>query len=261
MRRISLALLVAIASSGCLRSTTLIDLRPDGSGTILQETALNSQALGMMKGMAAANQPGGAPPDLFGEEQAKKTAAMMGVTFVSGEPFKTGELEGYRSRFRFDDITKIKMNMEPGASGMSGASKQPPFAFTFDRRPASSLLTIQMPQPTPGDKGPLPSLPGGMPGADDPAQAAQALAMMKMMMKGMFVNVAMNVDGRIIKTNAPHVEGSRVTLLEIDFDKLLTDETALKKLQAASASDLKAIAKVPGVKIVSDPQVQIEFAR
>jgi hypothetical protein len=263
MPRTSLAFVcvLALASAGCLRSTTAIDLRPDGSGTIVQETALSAQALAMIKGFGAGNQTGGgAPPGIFGEEQARKTAESMGVTFVSGEPFKSNELEGYRARFAFDDIAKVRVNMEESAAGMSGGgnSKQPPFRFTLDRGATSSLLTIQLPEQTPGSPKLLPDLPGA--GANsDKAQAAQAMAMMKMMMKGLFVDVSLNVNGRILKSNAPYVEGSRVTLMQIDFDKMLADETALEKLQAAT--DLKAISSVPGLKIVSTPKVTIEFAR
>ena len=31
--------------------------------------------------------------------------------------------------------------------------------------------------------------------------------MMKMMMKGLYVDVTLNVNGRIVKTNAPYVDG------------------------------------------------------
>ena len=90
-----------------------------------------------------------------------------------------------------------------------------------------------MPDQTPG-AGALP-MPGG--GSDaDKAQAAQAMAMMKMMMRGLFVDVALTVNGHIIKSNAPYVDGSRVTLLQLDFDKLLADDAALLKLQARRTS-------------------------
>ena len=119
------------------------------------------------------------------------------------------------------------------------------------------MLTIQMPDQTPGTPGALP-FPGG--GSDaDKAQMAQAMGMMKMMMRGLFVDVALTVNGRIIKSNAPYVEGSRVTLLQLDFDKLLADDTALLKLQ--SAKDLKSLASVPGLKVVTEPKVTIEFSR
>ncbi len=260
IRRCSLALLIALGSAGCLRSTTTIDLKADGSGTIVQETAVSAQALGMLQGLAGANQTGEKPPQLFGEEQARKAAATMGVTFVSGEAVKTGDLEGYRARYAFDDISKVTVKMDQGTDSVAPGSdtKKPPFGFTFKRGAAASVLTIQMPDQTPGAAGALP-IPGGGGSDAEKAQAAQAMAMMKMMMRGLFVDVALNVNGRIIKSNAPYVEGSRVTLMQIDFDKLLSDDTALLKLQ--SAKDIKSLAAVPGLKVVTEPIVTIEFSR
>jgi hypothetical protein len=259
IRRCSLALLIALGATGCLRSTTTIDLKSDGSGTIVQETAMSAQALGMLQGLAGANQKPEKPPQLFGEEQARQAGATMGVTFVSGETIKTGDLEGYRARYTFDDISKVTVKMDQGTDNLvpSSEARKPPFGFAFTRGITASVLTIQMPDQTPGAAGALP-MPGG--GSDaDKAQAAQALAMMKMMMRGLFVDVALTVNGRIIKSNAPYVDGSRVTLLQLDFDKLLGDDTALLKLQ--SAKDIKSLAAVPGLKVVTEPEVTIEFSR
>jgi sorbitol-specific phosphotransferase system component IIA len=261
IRRSALALLVAIGSAGCLRSTTVIDVKGDGSGTIVQETAVSAQALGLLQGMGGANQAGDKPASLFTEEQARKAAAAMGVTFVSGEPIKTVELEGYRARYAFDDIGKVTVKMDQATDDLAPGSstKKPPFGFTFTRGATSSVLNIRMPDQAPG------AGPGGLPlpgagGTDaDKAQAAQAMAMMKMMMKGLFVDVALTVNGRILKSNAPYVDGSRVTLMQIDFDKLLADEAALLKLQ--SAKDIKSLAAVPGLKVVTEPNVTIEFSR
>jgi hypothetical protein len=259
IRRCSLALLVALGTTGCLRSTTTIDLKADGSGTIVQEAAVSAQALGMLQGLAGANKTAEKPPEIFGEAQARQAASTMGVTFVSGETIKTGDLEGYRARYSFDDISKVTVKMDQGTDNLTAGSdaKKPPFGFAFKRGAAASVLTIQMPDQTPGPGGSLP-----MPGAGseaEKAQAAQALTMMKMMMRGLFVDVALTVDGRIIKSNAPYVDGSRVTLLQIDFDKLLGDDAALLKLQ--SAKDVKSLAAVPGLKVVSEPTVTIEFSR
>jgi hypothetical protein len=259
MRRISIALLllpVALAASGCLRSTTMIDLRADGSGTVLQETAVTAQALAMLKGFSAQQPTAEPPPELFGEEQARKAAATMGVTFVSGEAFKTGDMEGYRARYSFEDIGKVKVSMQQGAAGMSNDAK-PPFDFTFDKGATASVLTIRMPEQAPGS-GPLPGLPKAGGTDAEKAQAAQALGMMKMMMRGMFVDVSLKVDGRILKSNVPH-DGSRVTLLQVDLDKLLADEAALGKLQAAT--DLKGLAGVSGLTVPGEPKVTIEFSR
>ena len=221
---------------------------------------MSAQALGMLQGLAGAAPAGEKPPQLFGEEQARKAAATMGVTFVSGEPIKTGDLEGYRARYAFDNIEKVTVKMDQGTDSVAPESKtkKPPFGFTFKRGAAASLLTIQMPDQTPGGMSPVP-MPGAGGTDAEKAQAAQAMAMMKMMMRGLFVDVALNVNGRILKSNAPYVEGSRVTLMQIDFDKLLTDDAALQKLQ--NAKDLKSLAAVPGLKVVTEPIVTIEFSR
>ena len=78
-------------------------------------------------------------------------------------------------------------------------------------------------------------------------------------MQGLFVDISLDIDGRIIKTNAPHVSGSRLTLLQIDFDKLLADETGLQKFQ--SASDLKSLGNIAGLKLPTEPKVTVEFAK
>jgi len=40
------------------------------------------------------------------------------------------------------------------------------------------------------------------------------------------VDVSVAVDGQIVKTNAPFVDGNRVTLLQVDMDKVINDEAA-----------------------------------
>jgi hypothetical protein len=252
-----LVILTGALASGCLKSTTTIELKPDGSGTIVQENAVTAEALAMIKGFAASQNTKEVPQDLFSQEQALKTAEQMGVTFVSGEPTKTATHEGYRALYKFDDITRIKFNMQQGPESVAGAASgsQPPFGFTFSRGASSSLLTIQMPEQAPGA---FPGMPKGTSDADK-AQAAQAMAMMKMMLKGMFVDVSLALDGRIIKSNATHVDGSKITLLQMDFDKMIADDAAMQKLEAAT--DLKALANVPGLKIATDPKLVIEFGR
>ena len=263
MRRWSAILVLAFACSACFRSTTTINLRPDGSGTIVQDTGMNAQAMAMLKGFAGAGDKGNTGfENPFTEEQARKAADQMGVKFVSGEPIKTEALEGYRAHFAFDDIRQLKMRMEqqpasmPGGSGNAKPAPQTPYAFDFVRQGASSVLTIHVP-----DQKPSSTLePMGLGGANaDPQAKAQALMMMKTMMAGLFVDVTLAVDGHIVKTNAPFVDGQRVTLLQVDFDRLLADPAGFERLQ--SAKDYKALKGVPGLKVLTDPTVSIEFGR
>jgi hypothetical protein len=57
------------------------------------------------------------------------------------------------------------------------------------------------------------------------------------------------------------VEGGRVTLLDVNLDDVLADETLLRRLQtAANMDEAKAVIKdVPGLKINLDRDVTVEF--
>jgi hypothetical protein len=172
----------ACLSSGCLHSATTIEVRPDGGGTIQQETAMSSETLDLLDSMGSAK-PGEPKPEFFTEAAARKLAATMGATFISGEPFRKANLKGYRARFAFDDISKVRVNLDASGSPLTEAeSKDPLFDFSFARGPTSSLLTIQVPQGKPGDFG-LPLFEGGTGALEsaDKAEAAQATAMAKMM--------------------------------------------------------------------------------
>ena len=264
MQRMTGVLVVALLASGCLRSTTVISLKPDGSGTVVQETGMSPQALAMLQGFAGAGaEAKSTPPQLFGEDQAKKAADQMGVRFVSGEPFKTAQMEGYRARFAFDDVRKVRMKMNESANvpqaTMDAKTAESPFNFEFEQRGSSSVLTIVMPDKDMAEAGLNPMSNLGVGDKSNPAANQQAIQMMKAMMAGMFVDITLNVDGKIIKTNAPYVKGSEVTLLQLDFDKLLADDAALQKLQ--DAKDVKALASVPGLKVIPEKKVTIEFGK
>jgi hypothetical protein len=270
MRQLSIVVSGLLLCSACLRSGTTITVRPDGSGTIDQELGVNAQSIAMLKGFATSTseqKEATGSVEIFGPEQARKLADQMGVRFVSGEPIKTADIEGFRAHYVFDDITQVKMKMTQDATGGLGSTgdavSEPPFGFDFERRGTSSILTIRMPQQGTGGAGalsplgPLSKLPGG--GSANSPEGAQALGMMKMMMRGLFVDVTLAVDGRLVKTNAPYVTGSQITLMQMDFDKLLESDTGLQKLQ--QASDPRSLQDIPGLKVVTDPTITIEFGR
>jgi len=64
-----------------------------------------------------------------------------------------------------------------------------------------------------------------------------------------------------VRTSSRYVDGQRVTLLEVDLDRVLADEAFLARLQAAKTPDeLRAVTKnAPGLKINLDPEITVEF--
>ena len=67
--------------------------------------------------------------------------------------------------------------------------------------------------------------------------------------------------GALVRTSSPYAEGQRVTLLEVDLDEVLKDETLLTRLGAATTvEELKAIVRnAPGLKISLDRDITVEF--
>lgn len=264
--KLAVALVAAMIGSGCIRSATLITVKPDGSGTIEQSVLMNTAALkGMLGGLGAPGGPGQSP-GAVSEDELRKTAARLGegVTYVSSEPVKAADgFEGAKALYAFTDISKVRVDQDPNLSGStSGVTTAPktenPVTFAMAKSGGLSTLTVTFNDKPARDK--AASAPAGGPQMDNP----QMTEMMKTMFKGFKVNIDLQVAGAIVKTNADHVAGNKVTLLEMDLEALLADEAKLKEVQKvlgpnASVAELKPYLKdIKGLK-VNDPVVTIAF--
>lgn len=253
--------------AGCLSNDTLVKVRADGSGTVEQTLMVNPETFEGFAAMAGGQKDGGdvnvkmnfpSPKDMLDEAKLKEAAAQIGpgVRFVSATPLKEGKMEGARAIFAFDDINKISVT-GGGASG--GPSNDPPMTFHMERRPGgTSLLTINLPDPADKSKA-------------EPAAAAppspmppQMLAMLKPLFADMRVAIALEVEGGVVKTNATHVSGSRITLLNIDFGALMNAPGAFEKLTSlgpgASMTEVAPIIKdIPGLQVQTTPTLSVEF--
>lgn len=271
--RLSVAALACVFASGCITAATIIHVKPDGSGTIEQSVAMKAEAAAQFAEMAAgfggdAAKPGaakGAVPELFTEKEMRDAAPKLGegVTFVSSKPIKTKELVGRSATYAFTDITKIHINQKPPApkDGMAPPSKSADdVAFKFAKQPGgSSLLTVVFPEPDLTKKKPADA-------KDDKAKAAkpdpQQVEMAKKLFDGLRISIDLDVaPGHIVKTNSPYVEGSKVTLLEMDFSQLMTNDKLLSEVAEPSSIEeaKKLLQGVKGFKVNLDREVSVEF--
>jgi hypothetical protein len=263
----AVALLFATTTlTACLNSSTIVKLKPDGSGTVEQITLVNTAALkGMMPG---AEKQGGGP--VINREDLERTAARMGegVRLLSAEK-ATGDpgFEGTKAIFAFDDINQIQISQDPNMSGgttgrlSSEPTADDPVKFKFTRGATSSTLTINyIDRPPAGSVQPNPAGQGDMPDFTNP----MIMNMLKTMFQGFKINIGLEVVGNIVKTNAEYVNGQRITLLEMDVAELLADEAKLRALQgklgaAPSLSAVKPLLKdIKGIKI-DGPSISVEF--
>ena len=267
MRTFRALVLVAasVTAIGCINSATLIKLNPDGSGTIEQTTLVNTSALkAMVPGGQNADQKGPVinKPDL--ERQAQRMG--KGVRLVSAEPASAGGFEGVKAIYAFDDINQVEVNQDPSMSGTSDGQfsappppNESPIKFTLTQNGGTSVLNVQLQdKPVPADQ--TPSGPAGGPDLSDPA----VLNMVKSMFDVFKVAIDVELLGSIVKTNAEYVEGSRITLLEMDLGLLFADQEKLKALQGkvrpgASLTEVKPYLKdIDGIKI-DGPTINVEF--
>jgi hypothetical protein len=266
---------LAVLLTGCINSTTVINVKPDGSGTIEQTMTMTAQAAAQLQQMAASFGRGSQKPGnpLFDEQNLRAAASKLGegVTFVSATPIHTNEAEGGKAVYAFTDITKLRLEQKPAAPGGAGAmggrlpggTAPEDVAFRFAKTPAgTSRVTVVFPEVKP--RTPPSAAPGGQPGAPKPNDAMQAgmLAMARQVMNGLKLSIVLQPAGRLLKTNSPYVQGQQVTLLEVDMSQVPMDDKMLQAVQsAASFEEMKALLKgVKGVKLNPDREVVVEFA-
>lgn len=282
MSKVSAAVLLSVlifSLAACVASDTLIKINSDGSGLIVQRTLMKTEMIAqlrvMMEGMVRqmAGPSSGTSdvqmPEIFGEKEAAAKAAKMGsgVTYLESRKLKTGDMEGVEAAYAFRDVTQLRLSEKPEAPsipGLQGVSsgKNGETIFRFSRRPnGNSLLTAMFAQ----------SKPAGPAVKDDSAERPTStqvnpkqLEQARKMFDGLRIAMAIEVQGNLVKTNSPYQEGSKVTLMEMDFSALLSNEALLSQMAATKGQSLEQAKELlkglKGFKINLEPEVTIEFA-
>jgi hypothetical protein len=264
MFRIAALIGMGVVASGCINSASLVKIKPDGSGTIEQTMLVNMAAIkGLMSGMGASQtkESGG----VLNEAEFKRAGERMGVRPVSLTPMKEGGFEGAKAIYAFDDITKVRVDQDPQLGGRAAGTtpgsrvSTSPIKFGLTRQGATSVLTITVDEKA-ADSATARAQDAPSLESIDPAM----MQMIKTMFDGFRILIDVEVDGKIVKTNADYVSGSRITLLEVDMAGVFADEAKLKALQSkvqpgSSISELRPYLKdIKGVK-VNHPALTIEF--
>jgi hypothetical protein len=267
IRLIFAAIVAMFGLTGCLQMEQVVKLKPDGSGTVEETVVISKAGLASMEQMIGALAAGGnkkkegapAMPDLFDEAKLKAAASKMGdgVTFVSAKKIDNEQGKGFTAIYAFTDVNKLKLDQNPGealpdSGGPKPAgNKKEPILFQFEKG-SPSTLTLKMPAP---EFKPKEKQPEGM---ED-----MAMQMMQQMFKDMRISIAVEVQGTITETNAEYRDGSRVTLMDMDFNKVMANPEKFKALAKANPQSLQEaktlIKGLDGVRIETAPEVKIKF--
>ena len=259
MRCVPLLLLIAAAAaaSACFQMTTVLKVNGDGTGTIEHRMLYTTAALAQLRQFAALGGGRGQALDPLSEEQARAmtTSIGPGVSYVTSEPITSPAGQGRQTTYAFTDVSRLQISTQPAAPG--GLSIRTPafstesekITFSLTRDPGgNAVLQINVPEPNFLDA------------LGSPNATAQ-IGMIRTALAGARVLLAAEPAGAVVRTSSPYVEGQRVTLLEVDLDAVLKDETLLPRLQSAATPDeAKAVIKgASGLKINLDRAITIEF--
>jgi hypothetical protein len=246
----------AVLSSGCFQMTTVMTVKGDGSGTIDHRMLFTRQALAQLKQFAALG-GGRQAIDPTSEQQAQEMAGTLGpgVSYVSSQPVSTPAGEGRDAVYAFTDVSQLRVSTQPAppggaaiqAGGLSTVGDTLTFSLTREGN-GNAVLHINVPQ-------------SSLVGALSSNAAPQQMAMIKSLLAGARLSLGVEPDGALVRTNSAYVDGPRVTLLDVDLDQVLNDETLAGRLQAATTPEqLKAALKdVPGLKLTLEKEITIEF--
>ena len=244
-------------SSACFQMTTVLKVNGDGSGTIGHQMVYTKTALAQLKQFAAFGGGRGGGADPLSEQQARDMTASIGpgVTYVSSELVTTPLGQGRAAIYAFTDVSRLRISTQPAAPGgltvktQGFSTESESITFTMTREAnGNAVLHIHVPEPNYLDF-------FGSP------QAAGQIGMIKTMLAGAHVLLMAEPAGALVRTSSPYAEGPRVTLLDVDLDQVLKDDTLLPRVQAAKTPpEAKAILmSATGLKINLDPEITIEF--
>ncbi|MBZ5557926.1 MAG: hypothetical protein LAO77_11685 [Acidobacteriia bacterium] len=249
--------LVALTTSGCFHMTTTLTVRGDGSGMIEHQMLVTNAGIAQLKQFGALAGGRGQNVDPISEAQARALAASIGpgVTYVSSTPTSSPMGQGRDATYAFTDVSQLRISPRPAVPAGLPASRAPgltddaPITFSMTHEAnGNAVLHIHVPEPD--FLGTLAS----------PA-AANQIAMVKMLLGGARVSLMTEPAGTLVHATSPYVDGSRVTLLDVDLDQILKDEASVAKLQAATTQEeaQAVLEHLAGLKIDLTREITIEF--
>jgi|GEM_PF-3318762 len=293
------ALAVPVLLAGCIQMDTVVRVNADGSGTVRKTFVMSRDFLERietsMKRMAEGL--GVRPPreevrqgfEVLRKDELRREAAAMGdgVSLASAEPLETDWGKGYRAVFRFKGVNRLKLNLNPMDSLPGGAPEDDageegdqwvlfhlvagdPVRLFVDlpHKPLSGEHAPHAPdeatEPSMGgsDAYPQGDVPDEPEDAED-LETAMQVEQTRALLRGMKVRLAVEVEGKIVRTDAAHRDGEAVVLMDMDFASL---DQAPGKLEAftrwepESFQDLENFMKgVPGARWEPASRVEIDF--
>jgi hypothetical protein len=268
-----IVLVLALVLTGCLQTETKIKVEKDGSGTVEQKVILRKDIIELMKGVQASMGQVSEEYSILNEEKLKEDAIGMGkgVQFVEAKPLQSPIGEGYWVRYAFTDINSLQVSETPlmGDTPPFQAPGTPPqgqfFKFQFTRGTPATLM-VYISREELNEKEPESKEAEEWEEEwelEEEAEQEQDIEMMKEFLQDMKLAIRIEVGGTITSSNADFRSGSTVTLMDVDFNKIVQNQKAFDVLtsnKVNSLAELKEFSrKYPGLQMETKDKVRIQF--
>jgi hypothetical protein len=253
--------------AGCLQVETTLKVNKDGSGNINEKVLFSKTFVNMLKDFAEAFQDSTSTEEfsMFSEEEIIANAKDYGenVVYVSYKKLDNENWEGYQATYSFDDITKIKISPSPdskvdmGDEAAENEQEEEYYFFKFVKGNTPQLIidrpVIELNDETNENND-----------SEDSVQSdEEAGEEFVKMMEDMKIDIAVEVEGEIINTNATYVQGSRVTLFQMDFSEMMKNKEGFEEFKKNEPKNIdemkKYLEKLPGIKLEVEKPVTINF--
>ncbi len=264
LKKLFLFFITVTLLTGCFKVETTVKINKDGSGKIFQTVVMSKTFVEMISQFAGSLGDSSSTEEfsLFDEKEFKESANEFGsdVKYISGEYVSEDGWEGFRAEYAFDDLNKIRLEPSPDSKVSIGMEEQDVekedteyYFFTFIKGEVPEVI-IDRPEIEKDFDDEEIDVEGG----DDELNEE-----FLKLMEGMRVDIVLEFEGEIVETNATHVEGSRITLLSMDFGEIIKNKETLEmfnKSQPDKIEDLETfVEKIPGMKLELKKPVSVKF--
>jgi len=266
-KNIIIFLILLFVTAGCLQVETTMKVDKDGSGTINEKVLFSKTFVKMLKEFTQAFQDSTSTEEftIFNEKDIMNDAKDYGenVEYVSHEKIDNENWEGYQVIFSFDDVTKVKLSPDQDSKldledEMAESDEEEDFYFFKFVKGDTPQLIIDRPDI---------ELNGDIEMDSDSLQSEKSDEEegeeFLQMIQGMKIDIAVEVEGEIESTNATYVDGSRVTLFQMDFSEMMKNKeafTEFKNNEPKNIDELKLyLDKLSGLKIEVEKPITIDF--
>jgi len=227
------AVMLALSTTGCLRSATTVLVHRDGSATITDTTLFSPRFLAMMKsldkGFSGEQQEGeqAEETEFWSDSTITEDALDFGpnVRLDSWKEITVDGMEGYVAIYNAPNVNDLILDGDRGTQkAKSGdddegdeAEEEPkdPWRLSY----TNGVLTITNPPDMEAEMAKPVEQEERQEQTDE--ELRQTIDMMAGFMRDMKISLAVAVDGTIKETNALHRDGNRVILVSMDFDKMV----------------------------------------